>query len=439
MEVKLEEQSQLRRAMHISIPNVVIEQQINDKLTTLAKNKKIPGFRPGNAPISIIRQHYGEQVRNEVLGNKIEESLRHALEEQKISPVTPPQISSIDTHQKNGLRYTATFDVYPEIDITELAQIKVPNNVCKIQEEDVDKIVDRLARDHGTLEKQERKIKQGDVVIIDYTVYIEKEEKPIVEQKDVAVEIGTGSFFADIEKKMVGLNNGDKQEAAMELPTSYPKEYAGKTGKVQFEIKSVNQLKRPELNEAFFEKIHIAAKTIEEFKNIIQKNMLDEANKMLQGKNRQEVYSAISQHFKNKFPLPVSLIEQERETLEKEYQEKLKRMEQQNTSTVERPPNMESIIENRVLIQLVVREVMHKNKIRVEQQDLQQAISDAAAAYKDPNAVIEWYYKDQRRLQMMEIQVLEKKAVDKILEQVQITEQAVSFDELFQNQVGHAA
>ena len=146
MQVSVENTGSLGRSMTVSIPADEVEAQIQTRLKNLAKKAKLPGFRPGKAPLKIIDAHYGEQVLQEVAGSLIESSLHEAFTRENLVPAGTPEIEPKSMERGKDIEFTASFDVYPEVKKLDLQGVEIERPVCEITDEDIDRTIETMRR-----------------------------------------------------------------------------------------------------------------------------------------------------------------------------------------------------------------------------------------------------------------------------------------------------
>ena len=233
MQVTVEETGTLERQMTVKLPAENIEKKVEHRLKEVGKTAKIKGFRPGKVPPNVVRQHYGAQVRQEVLSELMGESYRDAVKQENLNPVAQPQIQPEMTGSDEYFAYTATFEVLPEVNLKGLEKIEVTVPNVQIKDTDCDDMLTNLRRQKATWEEVQRKSAEGDRVIVDFEGKLKGEPFQGGSGKEVPVVLGDGQMLPEFEKALYGVVAGDEKSIKVKFPKDYhSEELSGK--KVDF-------------------------------------------------------------------------------------------------------------------------------------------------------------------------------------------------------------
>ncbi len=431
MQVSIETTQGLERRMTVGIPAETVNDEIKKRLKKLASTQRIPGFRPGKIPLTVIKQRYGKPVRHEVLSEVMQRSFYEAILQEKITPAGAPRVEPKE-EKDNLFEFEALFEIYPEIEISALAELEIVVSKAEVKEEDVDVMVETLRKQRAEWENVRRMAKKGDMVVIDFEGSVDGEGFEGGKGEKVSVVLGEGKMLVDFENGLLKLKAGEKRDIEVTFPEDYQAtELAGKLAVFKINAHEVKGQKLPELNEVFLKQFGIEDGGIEALRNEVKTNMLRELSQTTKTKVKTQVLDKLAAA--NKIDLPKSLVDQE---IERQRQQMLKQMQGSNVSELpELPASLfEDQASKRVTLGLVVNEIIKTHQLKADAEKVKATIDEMAAAYDDPEQVVNWYYGDKNRLAEIESLVLEDAVVDFILEKAKVTESDVSFSEIMNPQ-----
>ena len=169
MQVSIETTSGLERRLTVGVPATRVDQEVDVRLKKAAKDVRIPGFRPGKVPMKVMRQRFGPGVRQEVLGEVMSQSFQEAVIQEKLRPAGQPSIEPRNLEAGKDLEYVATFEVFPDVQASEMSGFDIERPQAEVADDDVDNIIEVFRKQQGSLETVERAAADGDKVKIDYT------------------------------------------------------------------------------------------------------------------------------------------------------------------------------------------------------------------------------------------------------------------------------
>jgi len=430
MQVSVESTGLLERRMRVEVPEEKIANEVENRLQSLSRTTRIQGFRPGKAPFKVVQKRFGSKVRQEVIGEVVQSSFYEALARENLRPASRPTIDPMDAEQGQGLVYTATFEVYPEVKLSPIDKLKIEKPVCQISDDDVEKMIEVIRKQQRSLQAVNRKAREGDVLVIDFKGSMDGEPFTGGEANDFQLELGSKRLIAGFEDALSGAKAGDELTLNLKFPDEYHKqELAGRPVKFLVTVKAVNEQVLPELNEKLFSSMGVTKGGLDEFRLEVRRNMEREADLAIANKTRNIVLDAL--FVANKFELPKTLI----------MNEAVRIREQFNASLQMRGINMDDLpskdtaafneqAQKKVTLQLVIADIVKTNQIKVDPAQVRQMIEKVAQSYENPNEVINWHYSDQNRLAEIEALALEDEVIKWILSQAQVKEQKLTFDAL---------
>ncbi|MFW5442721.1 MAG: trigger factor [Methylococcaceae bacterium] len=431
MQVSVEKTSELGRKMTVSLPEEVIQEKMDVRFKSLAREVKIDGFRPGKVPVRVVKKMYSDRVRDEVTGDLIQKSYFEALEEQKLTPAGHPHINPTD--EMVGFEYIAEFEVYPEISLDGLAGLDVKRPVATVESADHDAMVAKLRDQKKEWGVVERASEKSDRVTLHFSGVCDGENFTDGKVKDYAVEIGSEQMIPGFEQELIGLEASANKSFEVAFPEEYGNEkLAGKTAEFEVEIVKVEASVLPEIDEAFIKAYGIEDGTVESFNADVQANMERELVQALKGELKTAVMDALFD--KILIAVPNALIDQEIQSMMKPYEANAKK-QGMKVEDLDLPKEMFEVqAKRRVALGLILGEIIRKNEIKVDDAKVRSTLEEMASSYDRPEEVIEWYYSDETRLNEVKQIVVEDQTVNWIVDQAQVSDETITFDQAMDKQ-----
>ena len=425
MQVSVESTSALERKLNISVPAERIESEVTKRLQQTAKRAKVSGFRPGKVPMSIIRQRYEADARQDVLGDVIQATFYEAVVAEKLNPVGQPSIEPKMFEKDKGLEYIATFEVFPEFEVQGLEGIEVERQSAEVAEADVDNMLDILRKQNTRFAVVERAAELNDQVTINFVGRIDGEAFAGGTADNVPLVLGSGRMIPGFEDALVGCAAGDTKVITPTFPEDYQNlDLAGKTAEFTVIVNKVEGPELPELNEEFFAMFGNTEGGLDGFRAEVQKNMERELNQAIKGKVKTQVMDGLLAA--NDIEVPAALISNEVDRL------RVQAVQQfgGNIQPDQLPAELfTEQAKRRVALGLIVAQMVKQFEIKADDAQVRSTIEEMAAAYQEPEQVIEWYYKNEQQLEDVRAVVLEEQVVDTVLGKAKVTDSTVSYEE----------
>jgi len=427
MQVSIETTQGLQRKMTISVPATEIDKDIQKKLQHLSKTQRMPGFRPGKIPVSVIKKKYGQAVKQEVYSEVMQRQYYEAIIKEKINPAGAPRIEAKES-EGDKFVFEATFDTFPEITLTDFSTLKINKPSAEVTDKDIDNMLETLLSQRADWAPVKRMAKKGDQVITDFEGTVEGEVFDGGSGEKFPIVLGEGQMLPDFEKGLLKIKTGEEREINVEFPEDYQaQDLAGKTAIFKVKAVEVKGKKLPPLNEEFVKQFGIDSGDVNDLKAEVRKNMERELHQTLKNKVKTAVFDSVAEA--NEFDLPVSMIDQEVDKLKQQMSQQL-----QSQGQGELPDLPSSLFEDqatkRVKLGLIMSEVINKESLKADEVKVKSLLQEMSSAYDDPQQVLEWYYSDKNRLAEIESVVLEDSVVDFVLEKSDVSEVKNSFDEI---------
>ncbi|KIO37381.1 trigger factor [Shewanella sp. cp20] len=434
MQVSVETTQGLERRLTISVPAEQIEKAVSDSLKNEAKRARIPGFRPGKVPVSVINKRYGKAIRQEITGEVMQRNFVEAIIAEKLNPAGAPTFVPGETDAEN-FQFVATFEIYPEVELKGLDAIEVEQPTAEVTDADVDAMIETLRKQHATFEAVDRAAAEGDKAKIDFVGSIDGEEFEGGKAEDFELQLGSGRMIPGFESGVEGHKAGEAFDIEVTFPEDYHAEnLKGKVAKFAITLKEVQAANLPEVNDEFAKLFGVADGGLEALKVEIRKNMSRELEQALKANVKDQVLNGLLAQ--NEIELPKALIDGEVNVLR---QQAMQRFGNQAANMPELPADLfTEQAERRVKVGLLLGEVIKTNELKADDERVQALIASMASAYEDPTEVIEYYNNNQEMMQNMRNVALEEQAVEALLKSAKVTEKAVQFEEFMNKATGRA-
>ena len=429
MQVSIETLEGLERRMTVQVPSETVAQAVAKKLNDLRKTVKIDGFRPGKVPLKVVQQKFGGHVRQEVIGDVIESSYHQAITQENVRPAGMPNIESVDSEGKDDMSYTATFEIYPEIEKINFESITIEKPIVKIDDENLETMIQKLREQRKEWTEVSRAADKGDQVLVDFEGRIDGELFEGGAGKDMAVEIGAGQMLAEFEAGLNGILAGEEKLVEVNFPEDYHgKDVAGKTAMFSLNATRVSEAILPEIDAALAKTFGIEDGDLDKFRTDIRANMEKELAQKLKLHMKQIALAGLLDE--NQIIAPSALVVEEVKSLKMQAAERMGQdLESFDPSSI--PDSLfEEEAGKRVRTGLLLGEVIKSENIQLDQNLLESTLTEMAAAYEQPEQMIEYYRQNKDARTSLEAMVLEEQVVSHILSKARVTEKETSFEEM---------
>ncbi|MBK1629153.1 trigger factor [Thiohalocapsa halophila] len=430
MQVTVEAGEGLARRMTVELPADDVEQQVDQKLREVARQARLPGFRPGKVPMRVLRQRFGENVRGEVLGEMVQSTFPQAVAEQELRLAGQPQIEPDIDAESGRYAYVARFEVLPEIDLHDLTGKRIARPVAEVADADVDRMIERLREQRRTFEDVERPAQSGDRLTISFTGSIDGEPFEGGSGEHRQLVLGSGTFIPGFEEQLEGASAGDERVVEVTFPEDYQNsELAGRAAQFQVSVEAVAEPHLPDLDADFMTAFGIEDGDFEHFRADVRANMERELKQRIQSNVKSQVLDALLEA--NPVDLPAALINEEIQSL--------KQQTLQSAGGVDIDLPNELFAESaarRVKLGLVVAEVVKRYELKPSEERVRELVEELAATYERPEDFIRYHYADQQRLAAVESLAMEELVVERMLETAEVEEESSSFDALTESSDG---
>ena len=426
MNVSIETLTGLERRLTIAIDSDTFEQQITARLQSAKGQVKLPGFRAGKVPMKEVRRRFGDAVRSEVAGEMMQSSFMTAVQQEDMNPASSPKLDVVKMDPGIDFEFTATFDVFPKIELVNFDRVAIKRPSAEIEDSDLQDMIDRLRDQHATQEPAVRPAQEGDQVKVDFTGELDGGRVEEACGEGMTFTIGQGQMIDDFDKGVIGLGAGEEASFNAAFPEDYrAEELQGKT--VQFSVKmvEVNERQLPELNDEFFAKFGVEEGGEEAFHAEVRDNMQRELDGAVKTQVKQQVMDSLADL--HEFTIPQDIVHREIQVLKDQMMSQFQ-MPPGQAQSLELPDALfQDQAEKRVKVGLIVNEVISASKLVADGGKVEAKLHELAAPYGEPDQVIEWYRSNPEQMGNIEMAVLEDQVVDHIIEAAEVEEVVASY------------
>nr|VFJ72547.1 MAG: trigger factor [Candidatus Kentron sp. FW] len=446
------------RRMRVEIPEDRIMNDVNEQIRSLMPTTKIPGFRPGKAPLKLLLARYGREAREDVVRKLLYSTFQEALTQENLRLADSPTFDEINSDSGKGLTYTATFDVYPEIETPDVKDLEIRRPVAEVTDEDVDRMIETLRKQCKTWSKIERPAANGDRVMVDFegvvsakpaeetvpteTASSDTDSSPettsspeaatpeIKKGTNVPVELGSGTMIEGFEKGLIGVEAGDERALELEFPDQYYNpELAGRPVTFTVKVQSVEESSLPDTDEDLIGYFGIEDENMETFRAATREDMEQKLASAVQAETNKRVIEALlaSNPISG---LPKNVVTKEAKAIAEKKRHEFMGIGVDMEKLDLQPSKFESEAHQQITLSLLLNKLVSVGNITVESDSVRKRIETIASGYQDPKKVIAWYYDDDERLLPIRMMVLQDKVVEWVLEHANVTEDRTSFDAL---------
>ena len=428
---KKEKIKDLHYSVNGLIPATDVQKMADEILLEYGKTAKMPGFRAGKIPLSILRQKYNSSAYGEAIDKLMNADLNNYIAEKKIRLAGTPQVNLDGWEFDKDVEYSLEFDILPTLPEIDLEKITVTKKVADLDESEVEKALENLRKSRAQAEKQDEKYvaANGDIAVIDFTGFLGDTEFEGGAAKKHHLTLGSGAFIPGFEDQIIGHKVGDKFDVNVKFPSDYhAANLAGQDARFAVEIHEIRKFILPELNDELAKQV--GQESVDALREHIRKILTEQYNDASQRDMRNELLDVLAD--KVKMDLPETLVNQEYEMAKSEFERSHAHCHDDKCEHKWDEKSERKDAERRVKLGLILAEWGTQNKVEVSRDDMQQAIWSEAARYPDPKQVFEFYNKNQNAVAMLRGMLFERKALDAMLTHVKTKEKKVKAEELFQ-------
>jgi trigger factor len=426
MQVSLTATGGLERRLEVAIPAAQVDGEVAQRLNKISRTARLKGFRPGKAPIAVIRQQYGEQVHGEVINDLMRASFSEAVAREKLNPAGGPRIEPIAMGPGVDLKYAAVFEVLPEVKLAPLTDLAIEKPVASVSDSDLAAMIDTLRKQRPVFNEVTRAAAATDRVMVDFTGKIDGVEFEGGAGHDVPIVIGAGRVMKEFEDALLGASAGDTRAFSAVFPADHAnKKLAAKQATFEVKVGKVEEQLPAPLDESFAQSFGIADGNIETLRSEVRANMERELAEAIRQQLRSQVLEGL--YKRNPLELPRQLVEEQIQELQLEM---LRRAGVRDAKQMPPREPFEEPARRRVALGLLMSELVRTANLKVSRESVSEKLNELSASYSDPEEVRRNYLQNPDAMRQIEAQVLEGQAMDWVVSQAKVTEKSSTFGEL---------
>jgi len=426
MQVSVESIGKLERRMQVQVPAERVSQEIATRLKTLSRTARLNGFRPGKAPLNVIRRQFGVQVHREVIGELLQSSFAEAVSANRLAPAGSPRIEPQSIDEGQDLRYIATFEVFPEIALQPIESLEIVRTTAEVAPSDVDAMLERLRKQQLKFNAVSRAAATGDRVTIDFEGCIDGVPFTGGKGENVAIVLGAGRMLPEFEQGLVGTSAGDDKEVEVHFPANYrATELGGKLAKFKIRVRTVEESQLPDLDEEFCKTFGVNEGGLNKLREEVADNMRRELEQTLRNQNKTVVMDKLL--LANPIDVPKTLIESQIREMQTEA---MRRSGAKDASQAPPPQTFVEPARRRAALGLILADIIKRQNLRVEPARARARLDEMVSSYGDPEAIKRAYLQNPEAMRQVENLALEDQVVDWVLAHAKVHEVSSTFKEL---------
>ena len=420
MQVSLETTSTLERKLTIEVPAEKVTTAMEQRLQKMRKQVKISGFRPGKVPLNVVKQRYGKQVFQEVVADTMQSSYQEAILQEKLRPAGSPQIEPLNVENDQDLKYVATFEVYPEINLADASNFEIEVASVEIAASDIDNLIEKLRKQKIEWSEVDREAKHNDQVTINFKGTID----------NFSTVLGSGNLIQDFENQLEGVKKGEEKTFDVTFPKDYvQKDLAEKVATFEVKVQKIEAGNLPEVDENFVKGLGIDDGKLDSLKEQLKESMSVELTQRKKAFDKAQVMQCLLDN--NEFVIPNSLVHNEIHALRHQS------MHEMNLKDESKLPDalFEEEAKRRISLGLMIGEIVQQNEIKLDSEKVTDHINMIASSYGKPAEVTQYYRSNPQAMAGIESLVMEEQVVEWVLSQAKQISKPFTFDDFVNKQV----
>lgn len=426
MQVSVENTGKLERRMQVQVPAERVSKEIASRLKHLSRTARLNGFRPGKAPMTVIRQQFGPQVHREVIGELMQTSFSEAVTQNQLAPAGNPRIEPRSVAEGQDLTYVATFEVFPEVTLQPLDSLEIERVTADVTESDIDAMIERLRKQQMRFSTADRPAATGDKVTVDFDGAIDGVAFAGGKGEAVPIVLGEKRMLPQLEDGLLGLSAGEEKIVDVDFPADYrATELAGKRASFKVTVKAVDAPALPELDEEFCKSFGVTEGGIAKLREDVAANMRRELDQTLRNRNKTSVMEKLYQA--NPVEVPNTLIESQVRDMQ------IEAMRRSGAKDASQAPPPEPLVEparRRVALGLLFNDIIRREKIVLDPARANARLDEMVGAYGDAEGLKRAYQQNAEAMRQVESLAMEDQVVDWVLSHAKVQEKSSTFKEL---------
>ena len=423
----------LKRAYTVVVPATSIAAQKDKRLTELAKDMKLPGFRPGKVPQKVVQARYGQAVMGEVLEASVQEATGKVVAEHNLRPALQPKIELVNFADGGDLEFRMDVEILPDIPMPDFSGISLTRLKATPGEEDITKALDNITRRQASLEETEaRAAAKGEVLVCDFVGRIGGEEFQGGSATDMPIEVSGPGFIPGFTEQLEGMAPDEERIVKVAFPAEYGSaDLAGKDAEFTVNAKALKVYSKPALDDELAKKLGL--ESFEKLREVIVESLQREYDSMSRMGIKRKLLDALAE--RASFTVPEGMVDNEFNQIWQRVETDLKagKLDGDDAGKDEATLKAEyrAIAERRIRLGLLLSEIGTTNNITVSREELGNAMRAEVQRYPgQEKQVFDFFQKNPQALENLRSPIFEEKVVDFMLELAKVDEQSVTAEAL---------
>lgn len=427
MSVSVKDLGGLKRQLEITVVASEASEAYQKHLSKMAGQVQVAGFRKGKVPVSVVEQRYGSYARQEMLSELIQAHLSKSIEAESLQVAGLPEVDVKDWTKDSDLTFTATFEVYPEIQVQPLTGQALERLTLTISEDDIEQAFANIQKEQTTWDVVDRPCEKGDQVVIDYKGMLEGEAFEGGTAEKQTLELGSQQFIPGFEEQVAGMSVGDQREIPVTFPEAYHSpDLAGKEVVFHIVLHEVKAATLPEIDDALADKMQVEG-GLSGLREKVKDALIEQGESQLATYMKKQVFDALCE--KNEIDVPAALVEQEMKALQDRQKEQMARYypadQMKDVDLPDEPFRTQAKM--RVMMGLLMSEVIRAHDLKAADEEVNAKIEELIVNMPESTQARRWYQTNQEARAQVESLVLEGHVFDTLVAQMDVSEKAVDF------------
>ncbi|WP_299863064.1 trigger factor [uncultured Hoeflea sp.] len=439
----------LKRELKVVVPAKDMEAQLNEKLADAKGKMRINGFRPGKVPISHIKKVYGRSMMAQMVNEMIQEKPNSILSERGEKAATQPEISMTEDEKEAeeiltcaaDFEFTMAYEVIPDFTVADMSSFKVVREVVDVPAEEVEEQVLRVAENSRSYEPKKGKAAEGDKVTVDYLGKVDGEPFEGGADQDAELVIGSNRFIPGFEEQLVGAKAGDEKVIKVTFPEDYQAAHlAGKEATFDITVKAVAAPGDLEINDEVAKSLGL--ESADKLREIVKSQIESQYGQVTRQKLKRQILDQLDEA--HKFDSPSKLVDAEFENIWRQINQELtdngKTFEDEDTTEEAAREEYRKLAERRVRLGLVLSKIGEDAGVQVSDEELQRSLFEQVRKFPgQEQEIYEYFQKTPGAVASLRAPIFEEKTIDHMMTVIDVTDKAVSKEELMADDEAEAA
>ncbi|MFC1884070.1 trigger factor [Thermodesulfobacteriota bacterium] len=427
MKTSIEDISSVKKKLLIEIEANEVDKKLDQAYKTLSKKAKVPGFRSGKIPRSILERNFSTQVEDDLARELINESFPEAVNEIGNFPLGAPLLEKESLKKGQPFKYNAIMEVRPQFEVEDYLEVKAEKEIFKLDEKEVEKQLEQIRESNGKLNSvsEKRAIASGDFALLEYQGF--EDGKPLegISASNFLLKVGSGNFHQTFEESLMGMNKGDEKEIRVDFEeTYYHSKLAGKTIDFKVKVEDIKEMELPDLDDNFATGLSSEFKNLEDLQNKVRETIALQEEKRIDSDLKQKILGSIAE--KIDIELPETLVEAEinfaLENIKQNFARSGSSIEKAGLSEDKVKEDFRPAAEKRVKHMLILGQIARQADLSVSEEDLEEGYKNLASSMGQEPETIKKYYEARNLVGSLEENLLEEKTLNYLVEHAKISE-----------------